>query len=146
MFKAFLMAALLLVSTASNAQNFGTYQIPKADITEVYDGDTMYITEKSCPPVFCTHIGVRLNGIDTPEMHGACQLEKDKALKAKQYLANAIKQGSVVELRNTTREKYGRLLGDLYIDGQPIGDQMVANGLAVSYHGEKKVTDWCKTN
>ena len=144
MFKSFLVAVMMLVSVAVNAQNFGTYQIPKADITSVYDGDTLYITEKSCPPVFCTHIGVRLNGIDTPEMHGKCQLEKDKAKKAKLFLTGAIKDGTVIELRDTSREKYGRLIGDMYIDGKSVGDQMIASGLAVSYHGEKKTTDWCK--
>lgn len=144
MFKKFLLATMMLVCLSANAQNFGTYQIPKADITSVYDGDTLYITEKSCPPVFCTHIGVRLNGIDTPEMRGACQLEKDKAKEAKLFLLSALKNGSVIELRNTSREKYGRLIGDMYIDGKSIGDQMIASGLAVAYHGEKKTTDWCK--
>lgn len=144
MFKTILVAAMMVVCATASAQDYGTYQIPKSDITSVYDGDTLYITEKSCPPVFCDHIGVRLNGIDAPEMHGACQLEKDKAKSAKQFLSNAIKNGSVIELRNTSKEKYGRLIGDMYIDGSPVGDQMVSKGLAVAYHGEKKSTDWCK--
>jgi endonuclease YncB( thermonuclease family) len=77
-------------------------------------------------------------------MHGKCQLEKDKAKKAKLFLTGAIKDGTVIELRDTSREKYGRLIGDMYIDGKSVGDQMIASGLAVSYHGEKKTTDWCK--
>ena len=144
MFKAICFAALLALSFPVDAKDFGTYVIHKEDILEVYDGDTIYITNKNCPPVFCEKIGVRLNGIDTPEKRTRCLHEKLLAEQARKELQNAIRHGKVIELRHTTKEKFGRLLGDLYIDDEDFAEKLVANGLAVRYHGERKTKDWCE--
>ena len=36
------------------------------------------------------------------------------------------------------RDKYGRLLGDLYVEGRSVGDILVEEGLACPYDGGTK--------
>lgn len=144
MIKHILAAALMAVCVSVVAKDFGTYPIQKGNILEVYDGDTIYITDKTCPPVFCEKIGVRVYGIDTPEMHSKCPKEHDLAVQAKGVMSDAIANSKKIELRHATHEKFGRLMGQLYIDDQNIGDILVQKKLAVPYFGEKKTTDWCK--
>jgi endonuclease YncB( thermonuclease family) len=74
---------------------------------------------------------VRLLGIDTAET------EKDAAIVARDVLSAKI-LGKTITLRNVTTEKYGRLLANVYLDGECINDWMLKNGHAVPYDGGKK--------
>lgn len=132
---------LALISTVS-AKDFGTVHIGKRDIVDVYDGDTFFINMPSCPPVLCKRIGVRINGIDSPEINGKCPEEKNLAALAKVKLEERILSGSVFEIRKVKREKYGRLLGDFFVDNQDIAAWMVANNLARHYNGKER-QGWC---
>jgi micrococcal nuclease len=127
----------------SFGKDYGVYQIDKANILSIYDGDTLFVTDPSCHPVLCAKIGIRIFGIDTPEKRTRCDREKELAKYARQILVDMIERGSVIEVRNTDKEKYGRVLGDLYIDGVNYSDVIVSSGLAVRYYGEKK-TPWCE--
>lgn len=133
----------VLMSMCVSAKDFGTFNIEKDDFIRVYDGDTFFIKHDNCPPVLCERIGVRINGIDTPEIRGKCQLEKDAAILAKKELQAALESGYSIELRHTTKEKYGRLLGELYIDDENFGDTLVAKGLARAYDGGAR-SGWCE--
>ena len=52
--------------------------------------------------------------------------------------------GKVIELKNNGKEKYGRLLADVYYNEIHINKWMVDNGYAVTYDGGKKTrgVDW----
>ena len=108
-------------------------------VIKVYDGDTITIAAKlpySQSPVY--RIAVRLNGIDTPEIKGQTQKEKDLAKKIRDTLQTKL-MDKIVQLKNTSLEKYGRLLADVYLDDVCINVWMIEQGFAVAYSGGTKV-------
>ena len=137
-----LILILALLSTFVYAKDYGNMVITKDQI-EVHDGDTIYLTIKEYPPIIGDHIGVRLLGIDTPEIHGKCDYEKDLAQTAKAFLTNAVDKAKIIELKKMDRDKYFRIDAELWLDNKNISDALIANKLAYVYHGEAK-TPWCK--
>jgi len=76
-------------------------------------------------------------------MRGKCEQEKVLARKAKQYTVTALRNAKAIELRNMQRGKYFRIVADVYVGGQSVGEGLVREGLAVAYDGGKKIKDWC---
>ncbi len=108
---------------------------------KVYDGDTftiaVYLEKK------WTHWQVRINGIDCPEIRTKDLNEKCIAQKAKDYVSERILSKWVL-LKNCKRDKYGRLLADVYLRNENIGEQLLHKHLAVEYDGGTKIVplDW----
>jgi len=108
-------------------------------VIKVYDGDTITIANKlpiyQCNDMF--RFSVRLNGIDTPEIKGKNDDEKEAAKVAKNALSEKILHKYVV-LKNVSTEKYGRLLADVYLGDLHLNKWMLDNRYAVSYDGGTK--------
>ena len=60
------------------------------------------------------------------------------AIQSRDALHNLI-FGKIIELRNNGKEKYGRLLADIYYNKLHINKWMLDNKYAVLYDGGKKV-------
>jgi endonuclease YncB( thermonuclease family) len=109
-------------------------------VIKVYDGDTITIAS-SLPypnsPIY--RFPVRFNGIDSPEMHGKNEDEKQAAKAAQQALEKLILHQDVV-LKNVQTEKYGRVLADVYLGDVHINGWMIENHYAVKYDGGTKIT------
>lgn len=90
---------------------------------------------------------VRLAGIDTPESRTTDKAEKELGLEVKkklgEYLANATDVVIRTEKPDST-EKYGRILGWLYIDGaeKSVNEALIAGGYAWEYMGDTKIKDF----
>lgn len=90
---------------------------------------------------------VRLAGIDTPESRTTDKYEKELGLEVKkklgEYLANATDVVIRTEKPDST-EKYGRILGWLYLDGaeKSVNETLIAGGYAWEYMGDKKIKDF----
>ena len=113
-------------------------QIRFAKVVKVYDGDTITVAAKlpfDQSPIY--RFSVRLRSIDSPEIKGQTKKECDLAIESRDALHNLI-FGKVIELKHNGKEKYGRLLADLYYKDIHINKWMVDNGYAVSYYGGKK--------
>lgn len=108
-------------------------------VIKVYDGDTITVANrlplKNCDDIF--RFSVRLNGIDTPEMRGKSDDEKEKAQFAKSALSTLILHKHVT-LQNVKSEKYGRILADVYYDDLNINNWMLENNYAKPYDGGTK--------
>ncbi len=90
---------------------------------------------------------VRLAGIDTPESRTKDLKEKALGLEAKEYLKSKIKDSKKIAIKTQlpdSSEKYGRILGWLYVDDAKISvnEQMIEDGYAWAYLGETKVKDF----
>ena len=129
--------------TALADKTYGSVTI--AEVASIYDGDTFRANIPDYPPIIGQHMGIRINGVDTPEMRGKCEQEKLLARKAKQYTVTALRNARTIELRNMRRGKYFRIVADVYADGKSVGEGLVREGLAVFYDGGKKVKDWCES-
>jgi len=107
-------------------------------VIKVYDGDTITIASllpNTIEPIY--RFSIRLNGIDTPEIRGKTEEEKELAIHVRDALAEKI-YGKIVELRNVGNEKYGRVLADVYLGDENINQWLVDENFAVSYDGGKK--------
>jgi len=113
-----------------------------SSIGTIYDGDTFYATIAEWPPIIGSHIGIRVKGIDTPEIKGKCDHEVKQARKAKQFSVNFLRKAKLIELRNMARDKYFRIDADVYADGKSLAKALVQQGLAVEYGGKTK-RNWC---
>lgn len=136
---------LLIILAAVSAVFAGTYGnliVKKGCLVKVYDGDTFYINIKSIPKIFGDTIPVRIYGIDTPELKTKDTTEKQLAIKARDTLTKLLTTAKKIELRNVERDKYFRILGDVYVnDTISVSKYMVSRGLAREYFGGTK-EDW----
>jgi micrococcal nuclease len=134
MFKLILIT-ILLKPALLHAEDL---KIKKEQIVKIYDGDTFFINIDNTLDVFGKNLGVRIKGVDTPEIRGKCSQEKFKAILAKEYLKKSLDKANCIILKNLERGKYFRVLADLYIDGENIADKLLSQNLAVKYQGGKK--------
>ena len=84
---------------------------------------------------------VRLYGIDTPESRTRNKDEKARGLLAKAYLVDAIDSGDKVVIQTKLKDskgKFGRVLGDVVVDGVNINQSMIKDHHAVAYFGQSK--------
>jgi len=132
----FLLSSLLISST------FAYEDVKISKVISVYDGDTLRVNIDSFPDIVGKNIRIRIKGIDAPEIKGKCQKEIDLAIMARDYLRNAINKSNLIELRNIERGKYFRIVGELYIDGENISNNLIKRKLAYHYNGGKK-RSWC---
>ena len=90
---------------------------------------------------------IRLAGIDTPESRTTDLKEKALGLEVKEWLKHRLDGAKDIliktELPDST-EKYGRIIGHLYINGESvsINNQMVNEGYAWEYDGGTKKKDF----
>jgi micrococcal nuclease len=103
----------------------------RAHIVAVYDGDTVTVDIDLGFSVVLRGQSVRLARINSPEVRGS---SADLGIKSRDALRSKILGKSVV-LRTVRdeKEKYGRWLGEIWLDGQCINDWLLAEGLASRY-------------
>ena len=120
------------------------YNIKK--VTKVVDGDTIDVDIDLGFNISYSQ-RVRLAGIDTPESRTKDAREKALGLEVKNKVKSAIESAKTViiktELPDST-EKYGRILGWVYLDGaaKSLNEQLIEEGYAWGYMGETKVKDF----
>ena len=130
-------------SPKSNNQNYAN-GFENVEYIKNYDGDTITVNLKGQHPLFGKDIGVRVKGVDTPEIKGKTQCEKEKAKAAKEYVSKRLKSASSINLVNVSRGKYFRIVADVIVDGENLADGLISKGFAVYYDGGRKPSsDWC---
>jgi micrococcal nuclease len=115
-------------------------------VTKVVDGDTIDVDiDLGFDISFSSR--VRLAGIDTPESRTTDKMEKALGLEAKAYLKHEIEAAKSVVIKTEkmdSSEKYGRILGWVFLDGASVSlnEKMIADGYAWGYMGETKIKDF----
>ncbi len=139
MYRALAFLLILVVAPA-----FAAETIPgpvSAKVISVYDGDT--ITVDALPwPGMTIRTSVRLDGVDTPEIRGRCQAEKDLAIKARDFVR--AKVGTTVKLYQIRHGKYaGRVVARVKtVTGDDIATALISAGLGREYYGGRRES-WC---
>ncbi len=122
------------------------YEYYVRKVENVVDGDTIdVLIDLGFDILFASR--VRLAGIDTPESRTSDKAEKVLGLESKEYLKKQLKDAKSVVIKTEkmdSSEKYGRILGWLYINGdtESINDKMINDGYAWGYMGDTKVKDF----
>ena len=122
------------------------YEYRVKQVLRVVDGDTIDVDIDLGFDISFTS-RVRLAGIDTPESRTTDKKEKVLGLEVKQRLKDILSKSSKIVIRTEkpdSTEKYGRILGWLYIDGaeKSINEGLIADGYAWGYMGDTKIKDF----
>jgi len=123
------------------APQYGTVIVSK--VNSVYDGDTFRVDINSLPPIVGKNIPIRVNGVDTPEIRGKCQYEKNLALEARDFVRDKLSNAKEIKLINLQRGKYFRVVANVLVDGVSLEQELLDNKLAYRYDGGKKLS-WCE--
>ena len=91
-------------------------------VVGIYDGDTITIIDDLDQGKF----KIRLYGIDAPEK------KQDFGQKAKQHLSSLI-FNKVVKIKFTEIDRYGRIVGKIFLNDIEINIEMLKAGLAWHY-------------
>ena len=120
------------------------YRVKK--VLKVVDGDTI---DADIDLGFSISLEkrIRLSGIDTPESRTTDKQEKALGLESKDWLKNRLEFAKNIVIRTQlpdSTEKYGRILGKLYINTEEtsLNEQMIDEGYAWEYQGGSKVKDF----
>jgi micrococcal nuclease len=111
-------------------------------IHKVVDGDTIDADIDLGFSISLTK-RIRLAGVDTPESRTKDEYEKKLGLESKEWLKKRCENAKDIliktELPDST-EKYGRIIGHLYINGEEtsLNNQMIDEGYALAYDGGTK--------
>jgi micrococcal nuclease len=118
--------------------DYGSVRID--EVSSIYDGDTIRVSIHAWPAVAGQRIPVRLYGIDTPEMSDKRPRVYKLARSAKQFSVTQLRGAKRIELRQIRRDKYFRLLAEVWVDGRNLSELLLKAGLAKPYFGGKKVS------
>jgi len=113
----------------------------KARIVRVSDGDTIVVETQQGQQV-----KIRVLGMDTPEKFVTAKLKKDAkecgtTIEKMSYLGKLASQhahkylepGKEILVEPIKKDKYGRLLAKIYVDGKDYGYQMIREGYSCVY-------------
>lgn len=104
-----------------------------ASAITVIDGDTFKFGNDT----------IRVAGIDAPETHPPrCMEEARLGLAATETLRDLLNSGTVsLSDSGADHDQYGRLLRNVAVDGQDVGQAMIAAGMARPFGSGRK--SWC---
>lgn len=143
--KKYIISILLFLSLFAVAhaakKNYGHFH--RVYYIKNYDADTITVTIGNVHPLLGERIGVRVNGIDSPEIRGKCPEEKALAKEAKYYVQTMLQIATRIDLLNAKRGKYFRIVADVEVDGQDLAKLLIEKGYAVPYQGGTKLKNWC---
>ena len=113
-------------------QNFN-----KVSLVSIYDGDTFRVNLNCKYRIFCKSIPIRVRGVDCPDIKSGSDETKALAKQAKEFTKNFLNSGKIF-LRNCGRDKYFRLLCEVKVNGQDLGEELIKAGHAIPYDGGTK--------
>lgn len=122
------------------------YEYYVKKVEKIVDGDTVdVVIDLGFDIMFASR--VRLAGIDTPESRTRDKVEKALGLESKEYLKTLLGSAKSVVVKTekiNSTEKFGRVLGWVYINGDTVSlnDIMINDGYAWGYMGDAKVKDF----
>lgn len=119
----------------------------RAEVIRVIDGDTIAVEARPWPGQI-VEASVRVRGVDTPELRGACDAEKQAASAAKSYVISLLQPGQTVRLRHISGDKYfGRVVADVELeDERDLSGLLLRGGFAVVYDGGRKTAYPCPSS
>ena len=104
--------AVILFANLAFASNFLEMREYRGNVC--YDGDTCYVSAPVLPGKL-SKMSVRVLGIDTPEIKGKCEKEKELALIGRQTANELFRAATKIEFKDLKWDKYGgRVLSNVY--------------------------------
>lgn len=120
MIRTFIVTLVFVLYSCSNPANVQA-QGATATVVSTGDGDTLRVDRAG------QSITVRLGCVDAPER------DQPGGKEAGDRLAQLLPVGVAVQMRGIDLDQYGREVAEIYVNGQSINLQLVAEGHAVVY-------------
>lgn len=118
----------------------------------VVDGDTLKASVHTWPNHAAVDERVRLARIDAPEVHAKRPCERELAAKATEWARAQLSTAKRIEVHAgvnptatgfTTRDSFGRILGEVIVDGVNLSDAGLAAGVFRPYAERVAGKAWC---
>lgn len=122
------------------------YEYHVKKVNKIVDGDTIDVDiDLGFDVSFSSR--VRLAGIDTPESRTTDLKEKALGLEVKEKIKKELAAAKDVVIKTEkpdSSEKYGRILGWVFLDGNTVSlnQQLIDQGYAWTYGGGTKIKDF----
>ena len=117
-------------STKNNSLNAKVVQNPTIlkgyQAVKVSDGDTLNVQKVENGKFVGEIVKIRMFGIDAPEK------TQDYGIESKQALEKMV-NGKTLEIEEKNRDRYGRTVAIVYVNGKNVNEEMVKNGNAWWY-------------
>ena len=117
-------------SAKNNSLNAKVVQNPTIlkgyQAVKVSDGDTLNVQKVENGKFVGEIVKIRMFGIDAPEK------TQDYGIESKQALEKMV-NGKTLEIEEKNRDRYGRTVAIVYVNGKNINEEMVKNGNAWWY-------------
>mgnify|MGYP000303399359 FL=1 len=117
-------------STKNNSLNAKVVQNPTIlkgyQAVKVSDGDTLNVQKVENGKFVEEVMKIRMFGIDAPEK------TQDYGIESKQALEKLV-NGKTLEIEEKNRDRYGRTVAVVYVNGKNVNEEMVKNGNAWWY-------------
>ena len=117
-------------STKNNSLNAKVVQNPTIlkgyQAVKVSDGDTLNVQKVENGKFVGEIVKIRMFGIDAPEK------AQDYGIESKQALEKLV-NGKTLEIEEKNRDRYGRTVAVVYVNGKNVNEEMVKNGNAWWY-------------
>jgi endonuclease YncB( thermonuclease family) len=108
-------------------------------LDRVYDGDTFFARVRGHEPIDQKPVGIRVRGVDTPEIKSDKPSVKKRAEKARDFVEAELKNARRIHLYNVNMgDKYGRMLATVFCDRRDLAKLLVEKRLAKRYAGGRK--------
>ena len=142
------LVAVLLMLTPAVSWGGTQWLIYPVNISRVYDGDTLYINLPGLPAVFGEDLGIRLSGVDTPELRSRCKPEAAKSRErlygqyVRDKLSEKIMEAQSIRIFNVSRGSFFRVVADVEVDGVLINQWLLDNHYAYATINGKTNADY----
>lgn len=136
---AFWVLSMMMVSIPIAQEQEGPVRVSR--VLRVYDGDTFYVEIDGWPSIVGSGIGIRIIGIDTPEIRGTSPCVKEMAYKSREELVRLLNTEEIY-LYNMYRGKYFRIVATVRVNGYNVTERMIESGRAVAWDGVGKRPKW----
>lgn len=107
------------------------WSYPRCTVLGVHDGDTIRVDVDHGMAIWSRGITVRLAGL------AARELKDPGGVAARDHLAGLLPVGATVQLDSAGWDKFGRLLGVVYLPGGGTAqERMIGDGYAAAWDGK----------
>ena len=138
-----LVVSAIFIAISAEAQTASSRSVKVTAIRSVYDGDTFRADVDGLDWPDAKGAPIRVAGIDTPEIKGACASEIERAIDARNETRALLGGARRIELTNLRYGYYGRIIADVWIDGVSLGTELIRRGHARVY-GSGPRASWCR--
>lgn len=140
----YLILLIFLLAVAGCAANASYDMIHGVRAHSITDGDTFKVDVPGWHPAVGHALPVRVRGIDTPEIYGKCDSERALAQEAKAFTELRVLSAQRILLRKIERDGFFRLVADVELDGEDLGEALIDADLGRAYDGKAKRLGWCQ--